>query len=52
MHERNRYLVDNSGLCLCYLVKRGGGTYYTVQYAKKQGLPVINLAGRETEEDT
>ena len=52
MHERNRYLVDNSGLCLCYLVKRGGGTYYTVQYAKKQGLPVINLAGRETGEDT
>ena len=50
MHERNRYLVDNSGLCLCYLVKKSGGTYYTVQYAKKQGLPVINLAGNIMEE--
>ena len=50
MHERNRYLVDNSELCLCYLVKKGGGTYYTVQYARKQGLSVINLAGEEMEE--
>ncbi len=31
-------------LILCYLTKPGGGTAYTVAYAKKQGLTVINLA--------
>lgn len=45
MHERNRYLADHSAICLCYLTKLHGGTYYTVQYAKKQGLSVMNLVG-------
>lgn len=44
MHKRNRYLVDNSGVCVCYLSHTGGGTAYTVDYAKKQGLLVLNLA--------
>lgn len=44
MHKRNRHLVDNSGTCVCYLTKDSGGTAYTVRYAKKRGLDIINIA--------
>lgn len=43
MHKRNRYLIDNSSLCICFLTKNKGGTFYTVNYAKKQSLKVINI---------
>ena len=44
MHKRNRHLVDKSGACICYLVKDSGGTSYTVDYARKKGLKIINIA--------
>ena len=44
MHKRNRHLVDNSGVCVCYLTDDSGGTAYTVKYAEKQGLEIINVA--------
>lgn len=44
MHKRNRHLVDNSSVCVCYLTKDSGGTAYTVDYAEKKGLEIINLA--------
>lgn len=44
MHKRNRHLVDNSGICVCYLTKDSGGTAYTIRYAKKRGLEIINIA--------
>lgn len=44
MQRRNRYLVDHSGVCVCYLTKNAGGTFYTVQYAKKNGLTVLHCA--------
>ena len=44
MHKRNRHLVDNSSLCICYLTEDRGGTYYTVNYAKENGLQIINIA--------
>lgn len=44
MHKRNRHLVDNSSLCICYLTEGSGGTAYTVDYAKKKGLRVVNIA--------
>lgn len=44
MHKRNRHLVDNSSVCICYLTEVSGGTAYTVEYAKKKGLLVINTA--------
>lgn len=44
MHMRNRHLVDYSSLCICYLEKDSGGTAYTVYYAKKEGLQIINIA--------
>ena len=44
MHKRNRHLVDHSSVCVCYLTKDNGGTAYTVDYAEKRGLEIINLA--------
>lgn len=44
MHKRNRHLVDNSSFCICYLTESTGGTAYTVDYANKKGLPVVNVA--------
>lgn len=44
MHKRNRHLVDNSSMCICYLSEKSGGTHYTVQYAEKKGLKIVNLA--------
>ena len=44
MHKRNRHLVDHSSLCICYLTERSGGTAYTVDYALKKGLRVVNVA--------
>ena len=44
MHKRNRHLVDNSSVCICYLTKDSGGTAYTVRYAKKHSLEIINIA--------
>ena len=43
MHKRNRHLVDHSGVCVAFL-KKPGGTKYTVDYAHRSGLTVINLA--------
>ncbi len=44
MFKRNRHLVDHSGTCICYMTKSEGGTAYTVNYARKRGLRIINLA--------
>ena len=44
MHQRNRYLVDHSAACICYLTEDTGGTAYTVGYARSKGLKIFNLA--------
>lgn len=44
MHQRNRYMVDHSRACICYLTERTGGTAYTVKYARERGLRIFNLA--------
>lgn len=36
MFKRNRHLVDNSSVCVCYLTETTGGTAYTVNYAKEK----------------
>ncbi len=46
MFKRNRHLVDYSSACICYQTKETGGTAYTVEYARKHGLRIINLAER------
>ena len=44
MHQRNRYMVDRSSVCICYLTQESGGTASTVKYALRKGLFVRNLA--------
>ncbi len=43
MFARNRALVDGADLCFAYLEKLRGGTYQTINYARKQGVRTINL---------
>ena len=43
MQRRNRYLVEHSGVCLCYLTKMTGGTAYTVRYAQEKGLRILYI---------
>ena len=43
MFERNRRLVDNSQYLICYLRRKWGGTFYTVNYAEKQNTKIIRL---------
>lgn len=44
MQKRNRCLVDNSDFLVCYLLKDKGGTAYTVNYAAKSEINIINIA--------
>ena len=41
MHIRNRYMVDNTDVCIAYITKETGGTASTVRHAKNKGKPVI-----------
>lgn len=46
MHMRNRRLVNDSTVCVAYLRASSvgsGGTSYTVDYAKRMGVRVLNL---------
>lgn len=43
MLKRDRALVDGSGYCIAYLTENRGGTAYTVSYALKNGVSLINL---------
>ena len=47
MHERNRWMADNSSACIAYMTSKRGGTAYTYNYALKSGIRVINLATGE-----
>ena len=44
MLERNRAMVQGSHCCVGYCTSERGGSAYTLQYAQRQGLRVINLA--------
>ncbi len=43
MAERNRQLVKGSDVCVAYCYQNRGGTIYTMTYAIKQGVEVVNL---------
>ena len=49
MQRRNRALVDWSAHCICYLTQNSGGTKYTVDYAKRRGLSITNLAEQKAQ---
>lgn len=40
---RDRALVDGCGICVAYMNSTSGGTAYTVGYAVRSGLRVLNL---------
>ncbi len=47
-HARNRYLVDNASVLICYYsavttAQKGGGTKYTINYATQNKLEIINI---------
>ena len=43
--ERNKWLVDNTDLVICYVEKgRTGGALSTLKYGEKQGIDIIFLA--------
>ena len=44
MYARNRFMVDNSSHCICYLNENTGGTAYTARYVEEQGLQIVNIA--------
>jgi uncharacterized phage-like protein YoqJ len=43
MFARNRELVNGADVCVAYMYKLSGGTYYTVNYARKNKVDVLNL---------
>lgn len=43
MQERDRFMVDSCDVLVCYLRKNFGGTFYTVNYAKKKGKKIIEI---------
>lgn len=44
MLQRDRYLVEQSSRCICWLTYNSGGTKYTVDYARKKQVDIIDLA--------
>lgn len=46
MQKRNRFLVDYSTKVLAYLNSSRGGTFYTVNYAVKNDIEVIDCVNR------
>ena len=50
MHIRNHYMVNHSQYCICYMMQATGGTVHTVNYARKKGLSIINIADESFEE--
>jgi uncharacterized phage-like protein YoqJ len=43
LHARDRYMVDHADAVISYLRQQRGGTYYTVNYAREQGVKVIEI---------
>lgn len=44
MLQRNREMADGSQLCIAYCHSFAGGAAYTLRYAQKKDIPLLNLA--------
>lgn len=44
MQRRNRFMVDQSAVCVAYCTRATGGSAYTLQYARKFGLRILLLS--------
>ena len=40
---RNRYLVDHANFLIAVYDGKPGGTQYTVEYARKKGLEIVQI---------
>lgn len=47
MHERNRYMINNSSLVIALFNGKPGGTKQTLEYAKSQGLKIEIITPKE-----
>ena len=43
MQKRNEYMVNNCSVLVAYLKNNFGGTFNTVNFAKKMEVPIINV---------
>ena len=43
MFKRNIFMVDNASVLVAYLNSERGGTFHTVNYAKRNGVKVITV---------
>lgn len=41
---RNREMTDRSDEIICYITRKSGGAFQTVQYAKRHGRKIVNIA--------
>ena len=41
MFKRNMFMVDSASVLVAYLTKKSGGTFQTVNYAKRKGTQII-----------
>ncbi len=44
MQVRNRFMVEHTSMCVCYLTAMRGGTLSTVNYALQQQKKLLNIA--------
>lgn len=47
IERRNRWMIDRSRHCICYIEHTWGGAYKFAKMAKKRGLMLVNLGGAE-----
>lgn len=49
--KRNRWMVENCDLLVCYVEEMKGGAYKAMKYAKSLGKKTVNLAQNKDDED-
>ncbi len=49
--KRNRWMIGECDLLICYIERESGGAYTAFKYAKKLGKKIINLADIEDRRD-
>lgn len=48
--KRNRWMVEQADLVVCYVERKSGGAYRALRYAEMLGKQVVNLATAELRE--
>ncbi len=49
--KRNRWMIENADLFVCYVEREKGGTYTALKYAKKLKKQIINLAEKDERDE-